>query len=75
MASTKLTAELLVSGGEDPNDFERLREELLLQHDAQTTLECELVERLAFGASPSLRLPSSMLGSGQRRSVGKVAEA
>jgi len=47
MASTKLTAELLVIGGEDPNDFERLREELLLQHDPQTTLECELVERLS----------------------------
>jgi hypothetical protein len=49
-----LVAELLVIGGEDPSDFERLREELLREHSPKSTLECELVERLA-GLSWRLR--------------------
>ena len=42
-----LTAKMLVIGGENADQFEELRGELLQQHDPQTALECELVERLA----------------------------
>ena len=33
--------------GEHANDFEQLRAELMEEHDPQSALECELVERLA----------------------------
>jgi hypothetical protein len=42
-----LTAKMLVIGGEDADQFEELRGELMQQHDPQTALECELVERLS----------------------------
>jgi hypothetical protein len=42
-----LTAKMIVIGGEDPAQFEELRAELMEQHDPQSVLECELVERLS----------------------------
>ena len=42
-----LTAETLVIGGEDPARFNEFRAELIRQRDPQSTLESELVERLA----------------------------
>jgi hypothetical protein len=42
-----LTATMLVTGYEDAVRFEELRDELMNQHDPQSPLECELVERLA----------------------------
>jgi hypothetical protein len=41
-----LTAATLVIGGENPSEFEELRAELIHEHDPQSTLEYELVERL-----------------------------
>ena len=42
-----LTATMLVTGYEDARQFEELRDELIAEHDPQSALECELVERLA----------------------------
>jgi len=42
-----LTAELLVIGGEEADDFHDLRATLIDAHDPQSPLERELVERLA----------------------------
>lgn len=42
-----LTASTLVIGDEDPAQFEQLRSELIEQHDPQSALEFELVERLS----------------------------
>ena len=38
---------MLIIVGEHANDFEQLRGELMEEHDPQSALECELVERLA----------------------------
>ena len=38
---------MLIIVGEHANDFEQLRAELMEEHDPQSALECELVERLA----------------------------
>jgi hypothetical protein len=42
-----LTAKTLVIVGEDPDDFDELRAELMKQHGPQLALEYELVERLS----------------------------
>ena len=42
-----LTAKKLLIAGENADDFDQLRAELLREHDAQSALEFELVERLA----------------------------
>ena len=42
-----LTAEVIVVGDENGDDFSEFREALLEQYDPQTPMECELVERLA----------------------------
>ena len=42
-----LTAKMLIIVGENADDFDELRAELMDEHDPQSTLECELVERLA----------------------------
>lgn len=42
-----LTAKMIVIAGEDANQFEKLRADLIDEHDRQSALECELVERLA----------------------------
>lgn len=42
-----LTAKTLIIVGENAGDFDGLRAELLEQHEAQSALEIELVERLA----------------------------
>ena len=42
-----LTAKTLVIGDEDPAQFDKLRAELMEEHDPQSALECELVERLS----------------------------
>ena len=42
-----LSASMLVAGGEEVGDFEDLRTALMDHHDPQSTLECELVERVA----------------------------
>ena len=42
-----LTAKMLIIVGENADDFDQLRAELLAEHDPQSALECELVERLA----------------------------
>ena len=42
-----LTAKMLIIVGENADDFDQLRAELMAEHDPQSTLECELVERLA----------------------------
>jgi hypothetical protein len=42
-----LTARTLIIVGENADDFEQLRAELMDEHDPQSALECELVERLA----------------------------
>jgi hypothetical protein len=42
-----LTAKMLIIVGEDADDFDQLRAELMDEHDPQSALECELVERLA----------------------------
>jgi hypothetical protein len=41
-----LTAKNLVIAGECADDFDQLRAELMDEHDPQSALECELVERL-----------------------------
>ena len=38
---------MLVIADEDADHFEELRSALMLEHDPQSVLECELVERLA----------------------------
>jgi hypothetical protein len=42
-----LTAKTLIIVGEDADDFDQLRAELMDEHEPQSALECELVERLA----------------------------
>ena len=42
-----LTAKTLIIVGEYADDFDQLRAELMDEHDPQSALECELVERLA----------------------------
>ena len=42
-----LTAKMLIIVGENADDFDQLRAELMAEHDPQSALECELVERLA----------------------------
>ena len=42
-----LTAKTLIIVGENADDFDQLRAELMDEHDPQSALECELVERLA----------------------------
>ena len=42
-----LTAKMLIIVGEDADDFDELRAELMDEYDPQSALECELVERLA----------------------------
>jgi hypothetical protein len=42
-----LTAKTLIIVGEYTEDFDQLRAELMNEHDPQSALECELVERLA----------------------------
>ena len=42
-----LTAKMLIIVGEDADDFDQLRAELMDEHDPQSLLEYELVERLA----------------------------
>ena len=42
-----LTAKMLIIAGENAGDFDELRAELLEEHNPQSALECELVERLA----------------------------
>jgi hypothetical protein len=42
-----LTAKTLIIVGEHSDDFDQLRAELMVEHDPQSVLETELVERLA----------------------------
>ena len=42
-----LTAKMLIIVGECADDFERLRAELMEEHDPQSALVCELVQQLA----------------------------
>ena len=42
-----LTAKTLIIVGECADDFNELRAELIKEHDPQSVLECEMVERLA----------------------------
>jgi len=42
-----LTAKMLIIAGENADDFDQLRAELLEEHEPQSVLESELVERLA----------------------------
>ena len=42
-----LTAKMLIIVGECADDFDQLRTGLIDEHDPQSVLECELVERLA----------------------------
>ena len=42
-----LTAKTLIIVGENTEDFEELRSQLMQEHDPRSTLEAELVERLA----------------------------
>src|SRR6478672_11288921 len=42
-----LTAKMLIIVGENADDFDQLRAELMAEHDPQSVLETELVERLA----------------------------
>ena len=42
-----LTAKMLIIPGENADDFDQLREELMDEYDPQSALVCELVERLA----------------------------
>jgi hypothetical protein len=42
-----LTAKTLIIVGEHPEDFEQLRSALMEEHNPQSALECELVERIA----------------------------
>jgi hypothetical protein len=42
-----LTAKMLIIVAENAADFDQLRAELMDEHDPQSALECELVERLA----------------------------
>jgi hypothetical protein len=53
-----LTAKMLIIVGENPEDFDRLREELMAEHDPQSVLETEHVERLAGILWRLRRVPS-----------------
>jgi hypothetical protein len=52
-----LRAETLSTWGEDPDDFEALREALVSEHDPRSQLEFELVERLSGILYRLRRLP------------------
>jgi hypothetical protein len=53
-----LTAKMLIILGEDADDFDQLRAELMAEHDPQSVLETELVERLGGILWRLRRLPS-----------------
>ena len=42
-----LSAKMLIIVGENARDFDQLRAALMDEHDPQSVLECEMVERLA----------------------------
>ena len=53
-----LTAKMLIVVGENADDFDQLRAELMAEHDPQSVLETELVERLAGILWRLRRVPS-----------------
>ena len=53
-----LTAKTLIIVGERANDFDDLRAALMDEHDPQSILECEMVERLAVILWRLRRVPS-----------------
>jgi hypothetical protein len=53
-----LTAKMLIIVGENVDDFDQLRAELMVEHDPQSVLETELVERLAGILWRLRRVPS-----------------
>jgi hypothetical protein len=53
-----LTAKTLIIVGECADDFDRLRAELMDQHDPESALECEQVERLAVICWRLRRMPT-----------------
>ena len=53
-----LTAKMLIIVGENADDFDQLRAELMAEHDPQSVLETELVERLAGILWRLRRVPS-----------------
>ena len=53
-----LTAKMLIIVGEHADDFDQLRAELMAEHDPQSVLETELVERLAGILWRLRRVPS-----------------
>ena len=54
-----LTAKMLVIAGENEDDFDQLRADLTDEHDPQSALEAELVERLAGILWRLRRVPST----------------
>ena len=57
-----LTAEVLVTRDEDGDKFSELREALMEEHDPQTTMECDLVERIASIVWRLRRVPTFEAG-------------
>ena len=53
-----LTAKMLIIVGENADDFDQLRAELMAEHDPQSVLETELVDRLAGILWRLRRVPS-----------------
>lgn len=72
-----LTAKTLVIVGENADDFDHLRAELMNEHDPQSALECELVERLAGILWRLRRLPffeAAILDARQAQVAGDMRE-
>ena len=57
-----LTAEVLVTRDEEAADFSELRDALMEEHDPQTTMECDLVERIASIVWRLRRVPTFEAG-------------
>ena len=69
-----LTAKTLIIVGENADDFDKLRAELMDDHDPQSALECELVERLAGILWRLRRVPffeAAILDARQAQVVGR----
>ena len=72
-----LTAKTLVIVGENADDFDQLQAELMNEHDPQSALECELVERLAGVLWRLRRLPffeAAILDARQAQVAGEMRE-
>ena len=73
----RLTAKTLIIVGENADDFDQLRADLMNEYDPQSSLECEFVERLAGILWRLRRLPffeAAILDARQAQVAGDMNE-